>query len=331
VTIHEFGHGYFMGLLASNEFEEPFLDEGLNEWWSARLGRDDDIRGRLPAPLRWLGLEDPRLGIWDLERLTGTVRHTADPIAGNSWHRYSSGSYGIIYGRTVVAFHDLGGLVGEETAARAMRLYYQRWHFRHPSTADLRQAWLDAAPDARARLTIERWFDEQVLAATPVDDRIVAVASKEVLPALGFAAEAKDGERPELTEKARADQVRETRAAWSKEHGEPAKEKPGPFAWMTIVTARRYAAHVPRVVVVTFEDGTTERLAWPEGERWGRWELVRPVRARQAELDPGGAVLLDLYRLDDGRTRERSPGPALKLALAAESWLRVALALVGAL
>ena len=30
VTIHEFGHGYFFGLLGSNEFEEPMLDEGLN-------------------------------------------------------------------------------------------------------------------------------------------------------------------------------------------------------------------------------------------------------------------------------------------------------------
>ncbi|MGE5048725.1 MAG: M1 family metallopeptidase, partial [Deltaproteobacteria bacterium] len=37
VTVHEFGHGYFMGLLASNEFEEPFLDEGLNEFWDARM------------------------------------------------------------------------------------------------------------------------------------------------------------------------------------------------------------------------------------------------------------------------------------------------------
>ncbi len=31
VTIHEFGHGYFYGLLASNEFEETMRDEGRNE------------------------------------------------------------------------------------------------------------------------------------------------------------------------------------------------------------------------------------------------------------------------------------------------------------
>ena len=32
VTIHEFGHGYFYGILASNEFEEPMLDEGVNQY-----------------------------------------------------------------------------------------------------------------------------------------------------------------------------------------------------------------------------------------------------------------------------------------------------------
>ena len=37
VTIHEFGHAYFMGILASNEFEEPWLDEGVNQFWESRI------------------------------------------------------------------------------------------------------------------------------------------------------------------------------------------------------------------------------------------------------------------------------------------------------
>ena len=37
VTIHEFGHAYFMGILASNEFEEPWLDEGINSFWESRI------------------------------------------------------------------------------------------------------------------------------------------------------------------------------------------------------------------------------------------------------------------------------------------------------
>ena len=32
VTIHEFGHGYWYGIVASNEFEEAWLDEGINSY-----------------------------------------------------------------------------------------------------------------------------------------------------------------------------------------------------------------------------------------------------------------------------------------------------------
>src|SRR3972149_5919831 len=32
VTIHEFGHQYWYGLVGNNEFEEAWLDEGLNQY-----------------------------------------------------------------------------------------------------------------------------------------------------------------------------------------------------------------------------------------------------------------------------------------------------------
>ena len=40
VTIHEFGHQYFYGLLASNEFEEAWLDEGMNSYIETRIMDD---------------------------------------------------------------------------------------------------------------------------------------------------------------------------------------------------------------------------------------------------------------------------------------------------
>ena len=326
VTVHEFGHGYFMGLLASNEFEEPFLDEGMNELWNARMLADESFRLRLPAVARWLGVELPPIRLWDVERTAGTTPHPADPIAGNAWHRWSSESYDLVYQRTALVFHDLEGLVGAATFARAMRLYYERWHFRHPSTADLREAFVDAGAD---RETVHRWFEEQVYGAAPVDDRIVAVTATEIRPPLGH--DPFDPARPELTAKVRDEGVREARKTWTKEHGEAAPGKPGPFPWRNVVTARRRGAGVPQVVVVTFEDGTEERISWPAGERWGRWEIVRPVKVKEARLDAGRAVFLDLDKLDDGRTREARPGLSARLALGAGGWLQFLLALVEAL
>ncbi|MFO0981046.1 MAG: M1 family metallopeptidase [Planctomycetota bacterium] len=47
VTIHEFGHQYWYGLLASNEFDEAWLDEGVNSYVSLKL--EDDWFGPTQA------------------------------------------------------------------------------------------------------------------------------------------------------------------------------------------------------------------------------------------------------------------------------------------
>jgi hypothetical protein len=103
VTVHEFGHGYFYGILASNEFEEPMLDEGLNEYWDLRLFRDRGQRIGLGAPwLSRLGIR-PSLDAFGLERMVVSGREPADGLGQNSWNRISSGSFGSVYSRTATA------------------------------------------------------------------------------------------------------------------------------------------------------------------------------------------------------------------------------------
>lgn len=331
VSVHEFGHGYFMGLLASNEFEEPFLDEGLNEWWDNRMLEGQPWDMKTPAALKFLGAKDFQLDGWLMERPSAAADRTpADTIAGNSWHRWSSGSYGMVYGRTATAFQDLAGLIGDETAAAAMKLYYQRWHHRHPSTADLHQAFLDAAGTDARRAIVDRWFEEQVFGAKPVDDRVEGVASTEVLPGLGLVP-GEDGKVAELKDEARDEQVSKARKAWKKEHGEPDEKKPGPFKWRSVVKLRRYGAAVPREVVLTYMDGSTEKVPWPPGERWLRLEVVRDTKVREAALTPEKGFQLEVDRTATARLREPKHGVSARVALGAESFLRVLLSLVEAL
>jgi hypothetical protein len=290
ITVHEFGHGYFMGLLASNEFEEPFLDEGMNEFWDTRMLAHEQIAFHLPEPAGFLGISVPPLRYDDFERLQGgTRRFQADPIAGNSWDRFSNGSYGLVYSRTVLVFDDLEKRLGGDALARGMKLYYKRWHHRHPSDADLRQALADGSGQADL---VNEWFAQQVFANEPIDDRVESVESQEITPLVGTAMV--EGKRVERDQESVDQEI----AAAHKAKGDKA------YPWRDVVMVRRFAGHVPETLVLTFADGSKETLPFPEEERWHRFVRDRAQKITSAQLDPERAVLLDLNKLDDGRTAE---------------------------
>lgn len=323
VTVHEFGHGYFMGLLASNEFEEPFLDEGLNEFWDLRMLSDSPLQVPAPGLLGQLGVSTPPMRWFDFDR-GGTQRFQADPIAGNSWDRWSNGSYGLVYARTAMVFHDLEARLGGEVLARGFQEYYRRWQNRHPSTADLEAALAEGAgPQAEL---VHQWFVEQVYNNSPVDDRVELPAPKEILPKPGLTAA-----HVEVDEKQVDEEIRARRDAFAKEHPHAKDTEAGPFPWRSEVKVRRYAAQVPETLLIRFDDGTSQTLEWPAGERWHRFVFEKPVRVASAQLDPGRKILLDLDKLDDGRTRERAPLAARRWTLEFKAWVELALGVLESL
>jgi peptidase M1-like protein len=321
VTVHEFGHGYFMGLLASNEFEEPFLDEGMNEFWDTRMLAGERVQLHLPGAMEREGLGVPPLSYADFARLRGTSRFQADPIAGNSWDRFSGDTYRLVYSRTALVFDDLEKRLGGDALGRGMKLYYRRWHHRHPSAADLRQALAEGSGQADV---VDAWFDSQVYRAEPIDDRVVTVEATEVVPRPGTSVV--DGQRVEKD----ADQVDEAisaaRKAWKTSH--PDDEHGGPYPFRSEVVVRRYAGHVPERLVVTFEGGDTETLAFPVEERWHRYVFERPTRVLSAQLDPDREILLDLNKLDDGRTRQTHTAASTRWALETSNVVELALSLL---
>ena len=147
--------------------------------------------------------------------------------------------------------------------------------------------------------------------------------------------ELREGKRVEVDPEALEKQIAETRKAWKKEHPAPDrgddKWVPGPFPWQSVVRARRNGAQVPQTLLVEFEGGGKETIAWPAGERWHRWTFVKPARVTQARLDPSGDILLDINKLDDGRTREAHKLPAARWTLEAGAWLGILYSLLGAL
>ncbi|TBR40027.1 MULTISPECIES: M1 family metallopeptidase [Dyella] len=304
VTIHEFGHGYFYGLLASNEFEEPMLDEGLNEYWDQRMLRERKQPLLVPSSfLADLGIR-PQMDVFVQERLGAGLKSPYDPLSQNAWIRFSSSSYGTVYSRTATAMHDLEERLGTPVLERAFKEYYKRWHFRHPSAADLRQTLIDVSGNARA---VNEIFDQYVYGTAMIDDRIASIDNDEVLPLAGVFDE--NGTRTEVVSDDLDKKLDKQRKAWEKAHPD-AKKGEGPFPWRGTVTVVRDGAQVPQLLRVTFADGSHEDVKWDDERKWARFVFEKPSKIVSAELDPDRKILLDANKLNDSRTVEAHPAAA---------------------
>lgn len=294
VTIHEFGHGYFYGILASNEFEEPVLDEGMNEYWDARMLRAKNYPVHAATPLmRTLGIA-PTFKPFDIERMAAPREEPADAPGQNAWDRLQG--IGPVYTRSATALRDLEAQIGSPAMERAIKAYYQRWKFRHPSVADLRES---IAESSGQRALVEAVFAQQIYKVGKVDDRIDTLTSIEQLPGPGM--RLVDGVRREVTADALDKQIAATRAQWKQQHG-TATTALGPYPFETTVTLRRRGVAVPQVLVVRFADGSAETVRWDGADHWKRFTWVRPARVISAELDPQRLHYLDVNKLDDSRT-----------------------------
>ncbi|HZY32949.1 MAG TPA: M1 family metallopeptidase, partial [Rhodanobacter sp.] len=325
VTIHEFGHGYFYGLLASNEFEEPMLDEGMNEYWDGRMTRESDAKIVLASGwMKRLGITPAMTG-FEAERLGAGLHQPPDPLGANAWDRLSSSSYGTVYSRTATAMHDLEERLGTPVLERAMHEYYRRWRFRHPSSADLRATLAEVSGNPKV---VNEIFDQYVYGTAQIDDRVASIDTVEVLPQAGSTL--KDGRRNELDSDALDKQVDKQREAWDKAHPN-AKPGSGPFPWHSTVTVRRDGVPVPQLLRVKFADGSSENVHWNDGRRWARFDFTKPSKVVSATLDPERKVYLDANKLNDSRTTKADGSASRRWSADAASLLQVFYALVGSL
>jgi len=298
VTIHEFGHGYFYGILATNEFEEPFLDEGLNEYWNLRMmtARKQDIV--LTSPwLKRFGI-GTRFGPFAMDRLGAGLDDPADALGRNAWARLSSRSFSTVYTRTATAMRQIESLVGTPAMERAMRLYYERWKFRHPSTADLQLALADGTgrPDI-----INAAFNNFIHGARKVDDRVASLSSEELLPLPGY--RTYRGRQVLLGGKALDKAIEHRRKQWKAKHPD-AKDWQGPFAYRSLVVVRRDGIAVPQTLRVRFADGSQRDMPVSTTGSWQRFAFTGPAKAVSAQLDPDNRIGMDALDLNDSRTTE---------------------------
>lgn len=138
VTIaHEIGHNWFYGILASNERDHPWMDEGINSFYEKKYTEGKYGRSSQEEELFFQ---------------TKALRHTDQPIETTS-QQFSESNYGLVaYHKTAEWMAYLEEKLGKEAFRNAMQRYFKDWQFRHPQPTDFREEIEQTSPQVANEL-----------------------------------------------------------------------------------------------------------------------------------------------------------------------------------
>jgi hypothetical protein len=367
VTAHEFLHQYFYGLIGTDEVEEAWLDEGLNETFTGWVM--DRMFGA-----RCSSIDLPYLCLSSTDKAWAGYRTTTRrfPIATPGFV-LGGASYGLItYAHTTVVMRTLERYLGEERMSAALRRYAERFRFRHPRKSDFTATISEGAGEDLS------WFFRQALDSTRVADyQILEAKSREHTLAGGFydcpprhaasggsgsgaLLEPVDAEGPldpfdrrarqELLAESEQAACQATASGSGSGPGSGGVRAPGRYELYPekhkssvmlydgeVLVQRRGDFFFPVDVLLTFADGSSERVTWSLAEQQEKPEMRikqlsffrRKSPLVRADVDPESKLLLDENRINNGLYVEPRPRPVARLFLSLVGALQTLCDLVG--
>jgi hypothetical protein len=168
VTEHEFGHQYWYGMVATDEFEEAWLDEGINSYTEAKVMDALYGKGRSAIDIAGATIDDA-----GTQRLSYLGVADTDPLTHFAYQFISSSAYdGITYGKTATVLLTLEGIIGEDTMRNAMHTYFERYKFTHPTGTDF----LKTIEDVSGQ-DLSWYFDQAVSGTNVLDYEVLTIRS----------------------------------------------------------------------------------------------------------------------------------------------------------
>ena len=327
VTVHEFGHQFWYGLVGNNEFEEAWLDEGFNTYSTGKVletayGQGCSYQQVFGVPILvypWFNVRLPQFpfaGVGSIPLGTylgciGTPERTGDragylerakddELVRNGWQYLDGSSYVVnSYRRPSLVLRTLESYLGPETMARVMRTYQQRWRYRHPATRDF----IDVVNEVSGQNM--NWFFEQFFYSSNVADYEVGDLRSELL----------EGKVGVYDEKGKRNTYLEQ---------DPAKiaEKSKSKLYRSTVLVRRLGeALAPVDVVMRFDNGETVEREWDGNYRWVKFVFEKPSKMTWAEVDPQRKLALEKNFTNKSRLAEPDNRAAAKWYIRWIFWL----------
>jgi Peptidase family M1 domain len=257
-TIHEFGHQYWYGMVGNNEFEEAWLDEGINTYYETRIM--NDTYGEKNSVLDLFGFT---VGDFDFSRsgYVGARNPKLAPTLLPAW-KYDAGGYGeFTYNKSATFLTTLERLVGKPVMDTIMRTYFDRWKFKHPHSADFIAVANEVVPRFHGKKFGENmnWFFDQFLSGTNVCDyELSSISVSEI--------------------------------------GEPAMrgKNQGMEYESRILASRLGEVQMPVDVLMRFDDGKEIRESWDGQARYKLFVYKGKARIVSAIVDPDHVLAIDI-------------------------------------
>jgi hypothetical protein len=266
-TVHEFGHQFWYGLLANNEFEEAWLDEGFDSYSTSRTL----VTGWPPfkAVGYYLGgipyvFHDIDVTRFSSGNLYVRSQGKNDIMTRRGWEYYLS--YGLnSYTKPALSLGMLERIVGEQVMYRIMRTYHHRYRFKHPTSRDFIEV-VDEVTGQRMG-----WFFENTWFSSNHFDYAIDAITNVGIPEPEGVFTGVDG-----------------LALDSESQSPDAQYK------STVIVKREGEAVAPVDVLITFENGEQKQETWDGQYRWKAFTYFTDSPIASAVVDPGTKILLDI-------------------------------------
>jgi hypothetical protein len=264
VTIHEFGHQIFYGILGTNEFESSWMDEGLNSF--GQMGTIDKYYGGVVVYPDFL-LENK-----EMDRMQYLAKPNHESVLKTSYKQSPSNYAANSYPRPSVLLETLRRYLGDKKFDAGMRNYYNKWKFKHPAPNDFFDALEEGTGENLS------WYFEQYFR----DNRVFDYEVKSIT----------------------YDQIKSTNFVdlGYQKAGELQINDSSKIYYNRVVLINNGNGYFPVEFVVTLEDETTySDLKWNVKENYNIIEFYSNSPLKKAQLDPERKAWIDLNFSNNGK------------------------------
>ncbi|NOZ12893.1 MAG: M1 family metallopeptidase [Acidobacteria bacterium] len=262
-VVHEFGHSYFQGMLASNEFREAWVDEGINTYMTALIMESLYGKCNFNTLKRFCSDGFDRM----LNNNYSALRYQKPDQPADTYtdrNAYTEASYN----KVAMLLKTMENLIGKDKIIEIMKDYFNKFQFTHPKGSDFIKIFNNHTDNQYAELM------DIVIHRNSVPDAAVLRVTRAPLPAFkGFV--------PEKTTYMEAPETKKT-------------------IRYTVVMGK-HALPIPVPYRITFSDGSIQsgELSAGESTKTIIIDKAGSIRLIEARIDPERKILIDMDRSDN--------------------------------